>query len=98
MVSEILGKGITNATPGRQICSLLGITPRELTRAVETERRNGQPICASSDSTNPGYYLAETREEMERYCRALWHRAGEIHKTRRACQKALEQLPAEGNT
>ena len=95
MVSEVLGKGVSNATPGRQLCSLLGITPRELTKAVENERRSGQPICASSDSSNPGYYLAESREEMERYCRALWHRAGEIFKTRRACLQALEQLPQQ---
>ena len=49
--SEVLGKGVSNATPGRQLCSLLGITPRELTKAVENERRSGQPICASSDSS-----------------------------------------------
>lgn len=95
MICEILLKGEQNAQTGREICTLLNISMRDLTAAVERERRDGQPICASTGS-NPGYYLAADREEMQRYCNSLMRRAGEIHKTRKACIKAMAALPAGG--
>lgn len=96
MIYEVLGKGAENAITGKEICKLLDISARDLTAAIEQERREGKPICASTDRKNPGYYLAATREEMRRYCKSLFHRAGEIHKTRKACLKAMQELPATG--
>lgn len=93
MIFEILSEGAGNALTGKEICGLLNITARELTAKIEQERRQGKPICASTGS-RPGYYLAATREEMQRYCNSLRHRAGEIHKTRRACIKTIDTLPA----
>lgn len=95
MIAEYLERGAENAKSGRELCNILGISPRELSKAVEVERRQGQPICASSNGERPGYYLAANKQEMHIYCRSLWHRAGEIHKTRRACLQAMEQLPGE---
>lgn len=96
MIKELLAHGAENALTGREICKLLHITMRDLTQQIERERREGAPICAST-GRRPGYYLAADRREMDRYCRSLFHRAGEIHKTRRACIKAMQQLPdAEG--
>lgn len=92
MIHEILKKGAQGARTGREICELLEITERELTEAIQRERREGQPICASTGNP-PGYYLAATREEMQKYCDSLKHRAGEIHKTRRACIKTMAALP-----
>lgn len=92
MIYEVLAPGAENARTGREICELLGITKRDLTAAIKTERRAGRPICAST-GTPPGYYIARTQEEMQRYCDSLKHRAGEIHKTRRACIKAMAKLP-----
>lgn len=91
-VSEILLEGAENAKTGKEICKALNIAPRDLTAAIERERRQGQPICASTGNP-PGYFLAANKEEMQRYCRSLMHRAGEIHKTRKACIKTLEDLP-----
>ncbi len=92
MIYEMLSEGAENAQTGREICKQLGITARELRAAIERERRAGQPICASTGST-PGYFLAANQEEMQRYCRSLYHRAGEIHKTRNACIKTIDSLP-----
>ena len=92
-IADYLSEGKENARTGKEICNLLNITARDLTAAVERERREGQPICASTGS-NPGYYLAADRDEMQRYCNSLHHRAGEIYQTRRACIKAMELLPA----
>lgn len=93
MINEILLSGAENATSSTDICSLLHIGKRELTATVERERRDGHPICASTDPKNPGYYLAANKGEMRRYCNSLFHRAGEIHKTRRACMKTMGILP-----
>lgn len=93
MISDILRTGAENATTGRTICERLNINARDLTQAIEQERRAGSPICASTDSTNPGYYLAASAEEMQRYCDSLNHRAGEIHKTRQACLRTISTLP-----
>ena len=92
MIYEILSEGAENARTGKEICKALNITARDLTLAIERERRAGRPICASTGGT-PGYFLAANREEMQRFCNSLYHRAGEIHKTRNACMKTLEDLP-----
>jgi len=93
MIHELLAEGERNARPGRDLSRVLGISMRELTRTVELERRGGKPICATACKKNPGYFLAANKEEMERYCRSLQHRAGELHKTRKACIKTMEHLP-----
>ena len=92
MIFEILTTGAENAKTGKDICRLLNITARDLTAAIERERRAGKPICASTGS-NPGYFLAANQREMQHYCNSLMHRAGEIHKTRNACIKSMEDLP-----
>lgn len=94
MIHEILSKGELNAKTGKEISALLGVNIRNIVAAVEKERREGWPICASSGD-RPGYFLAENQGEMERYCRSLLKRAGELHKTRRACLDILPSLPAE---
>jgi len=93
MIYEVLSEGADKARTGRDICSELNITARELTQAVELERRAGHPICAATGK-RPGYFLAANQEEMQRYCKSLWRRAGEIFKTRRACLATIETLPA----
>ena len=93
MIAEILGAGAENAKSASILCAALHIDRRELTLLIEKERRAGQPICASCH-TPKGYYLAADREEMQQYIKQLHHRAGEIYKTRRACIKAAEMLPA----
>lgn len=41
----------------------------ELRRLIRKERRRGEPICSMSDKYNPGYYLADTPEELEEFIR-----------------------------
>lgn len=94
MVFEILKKGAENATTGKELCKILNLPIRELTRIIEKERRSGKPICAATGQ-HPGYYAAANKEELEKYCKRLFKRAGELHKTRRACIKIIEDLPEE---
>lgn len=92
MVFEVLAHGAENARTGKELCGILRIKSRDLTQAIERERRAGQPICANC-GTNPGYFLAANQKEMEMYCNSLLHREGEIQKTRQACVAAMENLP-----
>lgn len=92
MIHELLREGKKTAITGRTICQVLGITQRDLIRAISRERKEGKPICASTGKF-PGYYLAKERGEMEQYCNSLKQRGIEIFKTRQACLKTLEGLP-----
>ena len=93
-ISDYLLAGKEHAISSSDLCRILKIKRRDLTAAVEKERREGKPICASTGN-KPGYFLAQTREEMKQFCDSLCHRAGEIRKTRRACMAMLEDLPAD---
>lgn len=93
MISECLSTGAENAITGKEICKLLNISHRELTKAVEIERREGKPICAEVGGFVKGYFLAANQDEMKRYCNSLKRRITEIHKTETACNKAIGSLP-----
>jgi hypothetical protein len=96
-ISDFLHTGAENAQTARELCDLLHLDKRELTAAIERERRQGSPICASCNSGNAGYFLAGNKQEMQNYCESLQHRAAEIHATRQACLNTIDDLPeAEG--
>lgn len=93
MIFEMLSEGKKNARTAKQLCHILGTDTRSITQAVERERRSGKPICATCDSANPGYYIPDSQQEMQRYCERLRRREKEIAKTRRACAKTIPLLP-----
>lgn len=93
MIFELLSTGAENARSAQDLAAEAGITRRRISLLVATERRAGIPICATSDSLNPGYFIAASRQEMERYCSSLRHREREIAKTRRACMRTIVKLP-----
>ena len=95
MIFELLSKGAANAHTAQELANLLHVDRRSISEFVEKERRAGKPICATCNSKNPGYFIAANRAEMERYCNRLLHRAGEIHKTRKACLQTMGNLPTE---
>ncbi len=91
MIAEQLSIGLENAITGKQLAEIFNCDLRVITATIEKERREGQPICASSDRINPGYFLPETAEQLEKYCRRLDHRAAELRKTRRELLKVLRK-------
>lgn len=94
-ISDYLRKGAASPITSKELCKVLKIDKRTLTATIERERRQGSPICASCDTHNPGYYLAENKNEMQRYCNSLHRRAAEIYKTRAACLHTIDNLPEE---
>lgn len=99
MIAELLSVGTENARTGKELAIVLSCNIRDITEQIERERREGQPICATTGGRNAGYFLAGNAEELEKYCRRLNKRAGEMQKTRRALLNVLSQYAAkmEGN-
>ena len=96
-ISDFLHTGADNPQTAKELCDLLHLDKRELTAAIERERRQGSPICVSCNGSNPGYFLAGNKKEMQDYCNSLHHRAAEIYATRQACLNTIDDLPeAEG--
>ena len=85
MITEILSTGRANAISGRDLAFYFGCNIRDITKAVERERRQGSPICATSGNVQ-GYYLGST-DEVRDYCRRLEHREKELSITRQALYK-----------
>lgn len=83
MIHEVLVTGKENAQTGRELAAFFKCDIRLITSQIEKERRDGQPICATSGE-NPGYYLAADGEELAAYCNKLKRRALELFKTRQA--------------
>lgn len=95
-VSKLLSAGKAGAITGAELVKLLGLPDlRALTQLVEAERRAGIPICASTNSATPGYFLAETPEELEEYLLSLDRRLHNIRQTRQHLEDTLCRLTAQ---
>lgn len=78
-VSKLLMTGKANAITGGKLVDMLELKDiRELTQLIEGERRAGSPICATTDSNRPGYYLAADAAELEEYMNSLDRRISNI--------------------
>lgn len=95
MIHEILSTGKENAQTGKDIARLLNVDIRTVTEQIERERRQGQPICATTQGDHPGYYLSDDFYEIEHYCESLRRRANKIFKTRAALRLTAERIAAE---
>lgn len=95
-VSSLLSSGKAGALTGATLVELLNLKDlRELTQKVEAERRAGIPICATTDSRAPGYFLASTPRELETYLLSLDRRLHNIRQTRQHLEDALCRLTAQ---
>lgn len=96
MVHELLGTGAETAITGKDLAVILGLKDtRELTRHIERERKDGFPICASTNSDTPGYYLAESPAEFERYIHFLNRRLKHVRATMESCQDTLLRMAGQ---
>ena len=82
-IADFLSRGRGNAIPRRDLERLTKLAPREVSLAVERERRAGVPILADGR----GYFLPASEEERAECVRSLRHRAGEILTTARAVER-----------
>lgn len=80
---EYLGRGQSEAVSRNDLVSLTGLNPREVTRQIERERRQGVPIL----SNGSGYYMPGDDDEVKRCVLSLRNRANEIRLTAKAIEK-----------
>ena len=91
-VAAYLDEGEENAITANDLAALVGVSdPRVITRAIERERLNGVPICASND----GYYLPSSAAELERYMKAFCRRRDRMRKTAIALRTALDRMTGQ---
>lgn len=83
-IADYLSRGRESALTRRELERLTGLAPREVSLAVERERRLGTPILADGN----GYFLPATDDERAACVRSLRHRAREIMTTARALELA----------
>lgn len=88
-VSDVLCKGKENAQTMRELRQILNGDSRSIRLQIEHERRGGCPIVSDCQH---GYWLAETRAEIENFVRSMKARAFEIQWT-----AALVQMAEVGN-
>lgn len=96
MVYEYLSEGKPNAVPGKELVALLGLKDlRELTQVIERERKDGRPICASTDTNAPGYYLADGPDELWEYIKSLGRRLCSISTTQKHLADTLDAMTGQ---
>lgn len=98
LIADVLPVGAGHAISGRTLAALLGFRDvRQLSKAVERERRRGAPICAAVSGDSRGYFLASSPDELSAYLKALDHRLREVRRTRDACGDTLRRMTGQTN-
>lgn len=92
-VSDFLGRGPESALHMKELKQLLHEDSRTIRRMIEHERRNQIPIVSDN---RRGYWLAETRAEIEAFCKSMRARAFEINRTAALVQLAELEAGADG--
>ena len=92
-VSDILCRGRENAQTMRELKQVLNGDSRSIRLEIEQERRSGCPIVSDCQH---GYWLAETRAEIETFCRSMRARAFEIQRTAALVQMAEPEAWNDG--
>ena len=95
-VARQLGQGKNAAMTARELAALLHAgSDREIGKEIERERGAGIPICASTDSGCPGYYLPATAAELADYRRSLQRRVAAVSKTLHAIEDAHDGITGQ---
>lgn len=95
-IASLLRSSGTHLT-AKELAKTIGVSdPRVVTREIERERQSGNsPICASTDSSAPGYFMPQNRKELETYIRSLKRRHKAISQTISGMELALDRLTGQ---
>lgn len=81
IISSVLAANGARLT-AKEIAGAIGARdPRSVTKAVETARAAGVPICASCDANAPGFYIAQSPKELAGYIGSLRRRVKAVSRT-----------------
>ncbi len=87
-IVDFIPKGKENAVSKYTLATTLEISEREVRRQIEEQRNKGVPIISCSHSK--GYYIADSREDVEIITRDLRSRAFKMLKTVSAFENHCE--------
>ena len=87
-LTDILKPGAENAIRADELCIILGIDSRSLSREVQRARLDGIPVCCTNTSEHAGYFLGD-KAAVQRCCRQLERRAKSALRTRQALKYSL---------
>lgn len=73
---------------GSRIASALGVDGIEIRRLVNVARCNGDPIC----SNGKGYYIASSKEELQRTIDSLDGRIAVMTNARDGLKRRLQEM------
>ena len=74
-LTDYLSHGAENAVPLQHLVKLTELPPRQVRQQIQAERLRGIPILSDNEH---GYYLPETREDVELFYKSMLPRAAEI--------------------
>lgn len=88
-ILDYLSTGRQSAHTAAEIAEWMGNRPRDVTRMVERARLKGAPVCATCANDRPGYYLAESADELQAYLHSFRRRRRNMVKTEDALMNTL---------
>lgn len=87
---SLLGLGRVNARPAAHLAAAIGVSERSVRGSVEHLRREGH-LIGSTTTSGGGFYLVQTREELEDTARQFRSRALAMLTTKRAMERSAAQ-------
>lgn len=93
-IETYIPSGSSAAVTVGYLAKLLNVERREVERAIQFARQSGVPICASNAEPF-GVFIAETPEELARYCGSLDRRMKNMAFTRLALGDTLAEMEGQ---
>ena len=84
-VCDFLCYGSAFGMTSGELQRMTGLSDAQIRKAIHAERLEGVPILSSTET---GYFLADSEQEKNTFCRSMKHRAREILKVAAAVSKA----------
>lgn len=95
MIEEMLNRGKGNAITTENLMRVCHFeNRRDLTMQIARERAAGAVIC-STTSGQGGYYLPQSREEVQEFINSMSKRAKNTFKAVTAARKYLKQIEGQ---
>lgn len=91
-IYDLLPEGKENAISTAELCGIVSVTPRELQKMIERERRYGALILSS---TKGGYFKSNDRAELSEFVRTLNNRARNTIASLQGAKDALDRLDGQ---
>ena len=87
---SLLGRGRANARPAAHLAAAIGVSERSIRGSVERLRREGH-LIGSTTTNGGGFYIVQSREELEDTARQFRSRALAMLTTKRAMERSAAE-------